>query len=52
MDWVLLLFGSLFAGGIAYCLVTQPETFDWRWSFWLVIGGVMIYAALGDNLAL
>ena len=29
-DWVLLLFGSLILGGLIYCLVTQPDTFDWR----------------------
>ena len=51
-DWVLLLFGSLILGGLIYCLVTQPDTFDWRGGFWLVMGGVMIYAALGNNLVL
>lgn len=52
MDWVLLLFGSLLMGGLAYGFWTQPDTFDWRWSFWFVIGGFMIYAALGNNASL
>jgi hypothetical protein len=47
-DWLLLIFGSLCVGGGAYSLLKQPDTFDWRWSFWFIIGGVMIYAALGN----
>lgn len=50
MDWVLLIFGSLCVGGLTYSLFTQPDTFDGRGIFWLIIGGVMIYAALGNNL--
>ena len=48
-DWVLLLFGSLFVGGLTYSLLTQPDTFDWRGIFWLFIGGFMVYAALGHD---
>ena len=47
-DWSILIFGSLCVGCVAYSFVMQPDTFDWRWSFWFVIGGVMIYAVLGD----
>jgi hypothetical protein len=50
-DWVLLLFGSLILGGLIYCLVTQPDTFDWRGGFWLVASGFTIYAVLGNNPA-
>ena len=52
MDWVLLVFGSLVVGCLMYSLLTQPDNFDWRGGFWLVMGGVMIYAALGNNPAL
>ena len=47
-DWLLLIFGSLCVGCVAYSFFDQPDSFDWRWSVWLVIGGVMIYAELGD----
>ena len=49
MDWVLLIFGSLCVIGLTYNFVTQPDAFDWRGGFWLIIGGVMIYAALGGS---
>jgi hypothetical protein len=50
MDWVLLLFGSLFCvGSLPYQLWTQPDTIDWRGAFWFVVGAFMIYAALGNN---
>jgi hypothetical protein len=52
MDWVLLLFGSLIVGALAYSLLTQPDNFDWRGGFWLVMGAFMIYAALGNNASL
>ena len=52
IDWVLLFFGSLVVGGLTYSFWTQPDNFDWRGSFWLIVGGVMIYAALGNNPAL
>jgi hypothetical protein len=48
-DWLLLIFGSLFVGGVAYSFLQQPDTFDWRGSFWFIMGGVMIYAALGGD---
>jgi hypothetical protein len=48
-DWELLFFGSLCVGGVAYSFLERPDTFDWLGSFWLIIGGVMIYAALGDD---
>jgi hypothetical protein len=47
-DWVLLIFGSMCVGGVAYSFFQQPDDFDWRWGFWLVIGGVMSYAELGN----
>jgi hypothetical protein len=49
MDWVLLIFGSLCVGGLTYNFWTQPDAFDWRGGFWLVIGAAMIYAALGGS---
>lgn len=49
MDWVLLGFGSLCVGCLSYSFWTQPDAFDWRGGFWLVMGGVMIYAALGGS---
>jgi hypothetical protein len=49
MDWVLLIFGSLCVGGLTYNFLTQPDAFDWRGGLWLIIGGAMIYAALGGN---
>jgi hypothetical protein len=52
MDWVLLLFGSGVVGSLAYSLLMQPDTFDWRGSFGLIVGGFMIYAALGNNPSL
>jgi len=51
-DWVLLLFGSFITGGAIYGLVTQPDTFDWRGIFWLIMGAFMICAALGNNPSL
>ena len=48
-DWVLLVFGSLFVGGLTYSFVTQPDTCDWRGGFWFVISAFMICAALGNN---
>jgi hypothetical protein len=48
-DWVLLLLGSFFVGSLTYYLFTQPDNFDGRGIFWLVMGGFMIYAALGNN---
>jgi hypothetical protein len=51
-DWVLLLFGSFILGGLIYGLATQPDTFDWRGIFWLIMSAFMIYAALGNNPSL
>ena len=42
MDGVLLIFGSACVGGLTYSLFTQPDTFDGRGIFWLIIGGVMV----------
>lgn len=47
-DWVILVFGSACVGGMAYSLWTQPDSFDWRGIFWLIVGGLMIYSVLGD----
>jgi len=47
-DWLILIFGSLCVGGVAYSFFKQPDTFDWRGGFWLIIGGVMICAVLGN----
>lgn len=49
MDWVLLFFGSACVGGIPYSFFKQPDTFDWRGVVWVIIGGAMIYAVLGDD---
>lgn len=49
MDWVLLMFGSLCVGCLTYSLFTQPDAFDWRGYFWLIVGGTMIYAALAGS---
>jgi hypothetical protein len=49
MDWVLLIFGSLCVVCLTYSFWMQPDDFDWRGGFWLVVGGVMIYAALGGD---
>jgi hypothetical protein len=52
MDWLLLLLGSFVLGSIAYGLLTEPDKFDWRAIIWLIMGGFMIYAALGNNASL
>jgi drug/metabolite transporter (DMT)-like permease len=49
-DWLLLIFGSGCVGGIVYNFLNDPDTLDWRGSFWLIIGGLMIYAELGNVL--
>ena len=48
-DWLLLIFGSLFVGCVAYRFLQQPDTLDWPGGFWFIMGGVMIYAALGHD---
>ena len=47
-DWLILTVGSLCVGGVAYSFLKQPDRFDWRWSFWLAIGGIMLYAELAN----
>ena len=47
-DWLLLMFGSLFVGGVAYSFLNRPDSFEWPSIVWLVIGGAMIYAEVAD----
>jgi hypothetical protein len=47
-DWLLLIFGSLFAGGVAYSFLKQPDSFDWRWSVYGVSNAISPLSSLDD----
>lgn len=47
-DWLLMIFGSLCVGGVAVGVLRRPDSFDWRWSVWLLIGGITLYAEFAN----
>ena len=47
-DWLILFVGSACVGSVVYGLLWRPDSVNWGWSIWLVIGGVMIYAEVAD----
>jgi len=47
-DWIFSVMGPLCVLGAVRGYLKQPENFDWRWGFWLVVGAAMIYAEAAD----